>query len=52
MHWIFLTWIRGLDQIRQIGILLIYDGKFGGGPVGLETLAASIGEDPGTLEDV
>ena len=27
-------------------------GKFGGGPVGLETLAASIGEDPGTIEDV
>ena len=27
-------------------------GKFGGGPVGIETLAASIGEDSGTLEDV
>ena len=26
--------------------------KFGGGPVGLETLAAALGEDPGTLEDV
>ena len=26
--------------------------KFDGGPVGLETLAASIGEDAGTLEDV
>ena len=26
--------------------------KFGGGPVGLETLAASIGEDSGTIEDV
>ena len=26
--------------------------KFNGGPVGLETLAASIGEDSGTLEDV
>ena len=26
--------------------------KFGGGPVGLDTLAASIGEDSGTLEDV
>ena len=25
---------------------------FGGGPVGLETLAVSIGEDAGTLEDV
>ena len=26
--------------------------KFGGGPVGLETLASSIGEDSGTIEDV
>lgn len=26
--------------------------KFSGGPVGLETLAASLGEDAGTLEDV
>ena len=26
--------------------------RFGGGPVGLETLAASIGEDAATLEDV
>ena len=26
--------------------------QFGGGPVGLETLAAAIGEDAGTLEDV
>ena len=26
--------------------------KFGGGPVGLDTLAASLGEDAGTLEDV
>ena len=26
--------------------------KFSGGPVGLETLAAAIGEDAGTLEDV
>ena len=26
--------------------------KFGGGPVGLDTLAASIGEDAGTIEDV
>ena len=26
--------------------------KFGGGPVGLDTLAAALGEDPGTLEDV
>ena len=26
--------------------------KFGGGPVGLDTLAACIGEDSGTIEDV
>jgi Holliday junction DNA helicase RuvB len=26
--------------------------KFGGGPVGLDTLAAALGEDAGTLEDV
>ena len=26
--------------------------KFHGGPVGLDTLAASIGEDAGTIEDV
>ena len=26
--------------------------KFGGGPVGLEPLAAALGEDAGTLEDV
>ena len=26
--------------------------KFGGGPVGLDTLAAALGEDSGTLEDV
>ena len=41
----------GLDQAdRQILMTMIQ--KFGGGPVGLETLAVSIGEDPGTLEDV
>ena len=33
-------------------ILLTIINKFGGGPVGLDTLAASIGEDAGTLEDV
>ena len=41
----------GLDQTdRQILMTMVQ--KFGGGPVGLETLAVSIGEDPGTLEDV
>ena len=42
---------EGLDKTDR-GILLAMIEKFGGGPVGLETLAASIGEDPGTIEDV
>ena len=33
-------------------ILNLMIEKFGGGPVGLETLAAALGEDVGTLEDV
>ena len=41
----------GLDHIDR-NILTTMIGKFGGGPVGLETLAASLGEDVGTLEDV
>ena len=41
----------GLDHIDR-NILLTMIEKFGGGPVGLDTLAASIGEDAGTIEDV
>jgi len=41
----------GLDHIDQNIIRTIIE-KFGGGPVGLETLAAAIGEDSGTIEDV
>ncbi len=41
----------GLDHVDR-NLLLTMLHKFGGGPVGLETLAASIGEDPGTIEDV
>lgn len=41
----------GLDQNDRNIILTIID-KFGGGPVGLDTLAASIGEDSGTIEEV
>lgn len=41
----------GLDNIDR-NILYTIIEKFHGGPVGLETLAASIGEDSGTLEDV
>ena len=41
----------GLDKLdRQILNTLIVNFK--GGPVGLDTLAAAIGEDSGTLEDV
>ncbi len=41
----------GLDHIDR-NILLTMIEKFKGGPVGLDTLAAAIGEDPGTIEDV
>lgn len=41
----------GLDQIDR-NIILTMIEKFGGKPVGLETLAAAIGEDAGTIEDV
>lgn len=41
----------GLDHIDRM-ILLTMIEKFQGGPVGLETLAAFIAEDAGTLEDV
>jgi len=41
----------GLDHIDR-SILQTMIQKFGGGPVGLDTLAASISEDTGTLEDV
>ncbi|MDF2890226.1 MAG: ruvB [Clostridia bacterium] len=42
---------RGLDEIDKKMMLAIIH-KFAGGPVGLDTLAASIGEDSGTIEDV
>lgn len=41
----------GLDQTDRM-ILETILSKFGGGPVGLETLAASVGEDAGTIGDV
>ena len=41
----------GLDHVDQ-NILLTMIDKFGGGPVGLDTLAAATGEDAGTIEDV
>ena len=41
----------GLD-LNDRNILLTIMQKFAGGPVGLDTLAAAIGEDSGTIEDV
>jgi Holliday junction DNA helicase RuvB len=41
----------GLDQ-NDRNILLTIIEKFQGGPVGLDTLAAALGEDAGTIEDV
>lgn len=41
----------GLDYVDKTILLTIIE-KFSGGPVGLDTLASSIGEDKGTIEDV
>jgi Holliday junction DNA helicase RuvB len=41
----------GLDQNDRTYLLTIIE-KFNGGPVGVETLAAALGEDSGTIEDV
>ena len=41
----------GLDRNDRL-ILSTIINKFGGGPVGIETIAAAVGEDAGTLEDV
>ena len=41
----------GLDYVDR-NILVTMIEKFSGGPVGLDTLAAAIGEDAGTIEDV
>jgi len=42
---------RGFDRMDRALLLAIID-KFGGGPVGVETLAAAIGEEADTIEDV
>ena len=42
---------KGLDQSDRMILRTIIE-KFAGGPVGLDTLAAALGEDAGTLEDV
>ncbi len=41
----------GFDRLDRTLLLTLLE-KFDGGPVGLETLAAAVGEDKGTLEDV
>jgi holliday junction DNA helicase RuvB len=41
----------GLDRVDRTLLRAMIE-KYGGGPVGLETIAASTGEDPGTIEDV
>jgi Holliday junction DNA helicase RuvB len=42
---------QGLDRTDRAFLSLIID-KFDGGPVGIETVAAALGEDRETLEDV
>jgi Holliday junction DNA helicase RuvB len=42
---------RGLDRLDR-EILEVICAKFGGGPVGLSTLAVAVGEEPETIEDV
>lgn len=42
---------RGLDEM-DIRILETLVQKFGGGPVGLNTIAVSVGEEPDTIEEV
>jgi Holliday junction DNA helicase RuvB len=43
--------IKGFDHMDRLLMLTILD-KFSGGPVGLDTLAAAIGEERDTIEDV
>lgn len=42
---------QGLDMMDRKLLLAVIE-KFKGGPVGLDTLSAAIGEEPGTIEDV
>lgn len=50
-----LAWLgvdaAGFDEMDRKILLTIID-KFGGGPVGVESLAAAVQEDRSTLEDV
>ena len=42
---------EGLDRLDHAILRMVVE-KFGGGPVGLSTLAAAVGEEPDTVEDV
>ena len=42
---------KGLDRVDGAILAALID-KFGGGPVGLSTLAVAVGEEPDTIEDV
>ena len=42
---------HGLDRLDR-GVLGALVTRFGGGPVGLSTLAVALGEEPDTIEDV
>ena len=42
---------QGFDELDRQLLWLMID-KFNGGPVGLDTLAAALGEERGTIEDV
>jgi Holliday junction DNA helicase RuvB len=42
---------EGLERTDR-ELLRLIAGKFGGGPVGLSTLAVALGEEPDTIEDV
>ncbi|MCP5507668.1 MAG: Holliday junction branch migration DNA helicase RuvB [Chlamydiales bacterium] len=42
---------RGLDEMDRKLLSIMIDG-YGGGPVGLNTLAAALGEEPNTIEEV
>jgi Holliday junction DNA helicase RuvB len=41
----------GFDRMDRLLLLALIE-KYAGGPVGLDTLAAAIGEDRGTIEDI
>ncbi len=43
--------VHGLDMMDRKVLLAVID-KFAGGPVGLDSIAAAIGEERGTIEDV